>query len=117
MSQRTGNQAADGRQAEEGRGVDAHDAAAHLVGGEVLEQRIDRRHGDDHAIAGQGEKESGEIEVAREGESDDGQVKDGGGADHKNAAAADMRERGDGQGPEKSSGAGTGHEDAEAGLI
>jgi len=114
--ERAGDQAADRRQAEEGRGVDAHHASAHVVCGQMLQQRIDRCHGDDHAVAGDHEQQSGEIEVAREGEGDDGGVESGGRAHDKKPAAAHMGEPRDGDGAQESSGAGAGHQNAEAGL-
>ena len=59
----------------------------------VLQQGIDGGHGDDHAIAGDGEQQSGKIEVAREGESDDGGVKSGGSAGDEETSAAKMGAR------------------------
>src|SRR5882724_6528664 len=88
-----------------------------MVFSQVLQQGVDGGDGDDHAITGYGEQQSGKIEVAREGESDDGGVESGGSADDKQPAAAKMRERRDGDGAEECARAGTSHQDAEAGFV
>src|ERR1051326_4341968 len=59
MSQGSGDQTADGRQAEEGRRVDAHDTATPGVISQVLQRRIDGRHQANHGVTHQHEQQSG----------------------------------------------------------
>lgn len=114
--ERAGDKASDGGEAEESGGIDAHHAAAHMVGGQVLEKRVDGGHGDDHAVSGHGQQKSREIKIAREGEGDDGGKEPGQSADHEKPAAADMRDGSNGKSAQERACSGAGHEDAEAGL-
>src|SRR5258708_21858685 len=53
VAEESGQQAADGRQAEEGRGIDTHGASAHLVVGQVLQQGVERGRHEDQAVTSQ----------------------------------------------------------------
>ena len=110
-------QRAQRRQSQKAGGVDAHDAAAHLVRGQVLDGHVERGDHEDGAIALDQQQGLRELEAVRVTEGDNGGEEDHAAEGDDLAAMAQSAQRGHGHGTENGAQAGGGHEPAEAGFV
>ena len=113
VGERSGEQAAEGRHADEGHGVVAHDAAALVFGDERLDDGVAGGQALHHAEADEEHEEQREREIVGEPEENEaGAEDDGGDLDHGDQAADGLAQR-ERDGRDERADAGGSHEIAE----